>query len=70
MWLLAIGVGIIGMMIGYYIWWGIIAGVAIKALMENEALFQTVWTAGQVALKTDNTIDGFYIYRGGKGVNS
>lgn len=68
-WLLAIGVGIIGMIIGYDIWWRLIAGIATDALMKNESLFQSVWTAQQVALKTSRTIDGFYVYGGHKGSN-
>ena len=70
MWLLAIGVGIIGMMLGYYIWWGIISGVATNAIMTDESLFEAVWTASRVALKTNSTIDGFYVYGCGKGSNS
>lgn len=69
MWLLAIGVGFIGMIIGYDIWWRLIAGIAIDALMTNEALFQSVWTAGQVALKTNSTMDGFYVYGSHKGTH-
>ncbi len=67
MWLLAIGVGIFGMLIGYYIWWGITAGIAHKALMANESLFESVWCSRKVALKTSSTIDGFFIYGCGKG---
>lgn len=69
MWLLAIGVGFIGMIIGYDIWWGLISGIATDALMTNESLFQSVWTAGQVALKTNSTMDEFYIYDGYKDTN-
>lgn len=69
MWLLAIGVGFIGMIIGYDIWWGLIADIATNALMTNEALFQSVWTAGRVALKTNSTMDGFYVCGSHKGTN-
>lgn len=67
MWLLGIGVGIIGMLIGYYIWWSIIANVASGAIMTNESLFESVWTDKNVALRTNNTINGFYTYQCGKG---
>lgn len=70
MWLLAVGVGIIGMMVGYYIWWGIISGIATNAIMTDGSLFETVWTSGKVAIKTNNSIEGFYICGGGKGINS
>lgn len=58
-WLVVIGVGIIGMMIGDYIWWGLIASVASVALMSDESLFEATWTARQVALRT---AQGFHIY--------
>ena len=61
-WMLAIGVGIIGMIIGYVLWWGFITSIAHRVLMNNEELFERVWKSGKIAIKTDNTIDGFYTY--------
>lgn len=61
-WMIAIGAGIIGMIIGYDIWWGIISSTAHSVLMSNEELFESVWKSGKIAIKTDNTIDGFYTY--------
>ena len=58
-WLLAIGVGIIGMMLGDYIWWGLISGCASIALMSDESLFEVAWTTWKVALRTK---EGFHIY--------
>ena len=66
MWMVVIGVGIVGMLIGYYIWWGIISGIASKAIMSDEELFESVWKAKKVALRTDNTMNGFYTYGTGE----
>ena len=62
MWLVAIGFGIIGMIIGYDIWWGIIARTASKVLMTNEELFESLWKDEKIALRADNTMNGFYIH--------
>lgn len=70
MWLFVIGTGMLGMLIGNYIWWGIISGTASRALLTDESLFQSVWCSRGVALKTKYPRDGFYFYHGENGANS
>ena len=65
MWLLAFGFGIIGMIVGYDIWMAIITSTARKALLNNESLFESVWIAKKVAIKDNNTTNGFYMYGSG-----
>lgn len=55
-WMVAISAGLIGMAIGYDIWWGLISGVATKALRRNEDLFQNVWERQGVALKINGKL--------------
>ena len=62
MWLVPIGFGIIGMIFGYYAWWEIISGMTSKAVMADELLFESLWKGKKLALRADNTMDGFYNY--------
>ncbi|NLM84249.1 MAG: hypothetical protein GX189_06010 [Clostridiales bacterium] len=59
-WLVAIGAGLLGMVIGYDIWWSIISGVTERELMTNEALFEGAWTNLQLALRIDGNL---YIHK-------
>ena len=61
-WLMAIGAGIVGMMIGYYIWWGVVSAKAIDIVFYSEDVFEDLWKTGKFALRTDNTFNGFHRY--------
>ena len=61
-WLVPIGAGIIGMIVGEYIWWGIISGTATKAIMSDESLFEDLWSRRGFALRGRNKYHGFYLF--------
>lgn len=64
MYLLAIGAGILSMIVAYDIWWGLISAAASNVLLTDEATFESVWMARKVAIKTENGADSFHIYSG------
>ena len=55
-WILIISTLIMGLLIGYEIWWGIIYHLACKALLNNEALFTDAWEHHAVAIKMNGIL--------------
>ena len=62
MWMLVIGVGIIGMMLGYGVWWTIISLSATRAILNDEAIFEEAWRMRGVAIEDNTSNRNLYFF--------
>ena len=62
LWLVPIGAGIIGMMVGDYIWWGLTSGIATNLILTGEFLFMDEWSKRGFAIRDRDANGKLYIF--------